>query len=193
MATGFQYECKTSVAPQQLQTATVQIMHGGKVSTDHYRLLPHMVVWNHKDSVAEAKKTQTCFMVSGFDPKGGDDVYHIAGISLEPIVNGALAAANPHSTARTAVAVGGVVSVAITEEQKEEANMKVGNWLVVTLMNVRTNQSWRANNCECAGTIATATHPKDQDFTNDARVRYIGLIVDDSEKEDENYVRVKLI
>ena len=133
-------------------------------------------------------------MVSGFDPKGGDDVYHIAGISLEPIVNGALAAANLHSTARTAVAVGGVVSVAITEEQKEEANMKVGNWLVVDF-----NRPFAPINLGGQTTvsapepIATATHPKDQDFTNDARVRYIGLIVDDSEKEDENYVRVKLL
>ena len=49
---------------------------------------------------------------------GDGKVYHIAGISLEPIVNGALAAANPHSTARTAVAVGGVVSVAVTEGRR---------------------------------------------------------------------------
>ena len=179
------------MAPQQLQTATMQIMHQGNVSNDQYRLLPHMVVWNQKLSAEPEKKTQTCFMDKGFDPKNGADIYHIAGISLEPIVNGALAAANPHSTARTAVAVGGVVSVAITEEQKNESNMKVGNWLIVDFDTIFAEINLGGQTTVSApAPRATSTHPKDQ---TGARVRYIGLIVDDSEKKTENYVRVKLI
>jgi len=45
---------------------------------------------------------------------------YVSGVSLEPILDGNLAKTNPHSTAQTAVAVGGVVSVAISSKKIED-------------------------------------------------------------------------
>ena len=69
MGDKFEYECKTSVAPQQLQTATVQIKHpeDSGITNDRYCVLPHMIVWNMKEGADKPAKHQTCFMHSSFD------------------------------------------------------------------------------------------------------------------------------
>ena len=109
-----EYKCNTSVAPQLLETATVTINPGYEDATDHhhYQLLPHLLV------VSEKNRTSSFW-------KAGSTVNSariVSGVSLEPILDGPLAASNPHSTARTAIAVGGVVSVAISNNTKSDAN-----------------------------------------------------------------------
>ena len=149
-------------------------------------MVPHMVIWADRDS-----GIQTCFVpentVTPAQP-------YIAGISLEPIVDGNLAASNPHSTAKTAVAVGGVVSVAISEDERVKPAMEVGNWLTVDFSTITTEFDMGSKGKAYApAPQATGTHPKDADYGTRPNIRYVGLIVDISELATEHYVRVKLI
>ena len=190
----FDYQCATSVAPQQLQTATVQIRHPDSITADKhhvYCMVPHMVVWADRDA---KPVRQTCFAEK---PNPQPKEPYISGISLEPIVDGHLAASNPHSTAKTAVAVGGVVSVAITEDQRGDLKMKVGNWLTVNFGKLFAEFDMGSKGKAYApAPEASDEHPKDFNYGSlgsESKVRYIGLIVDTSELATEHYVRVKLI
>lgn len=194
----FDYKCTTSVAPQQLQTATAQIKHkDDENNTSVYCLKPHMVVWS--DRTESGKIRMTCFMDK---PNPEINEPYVGGISLEPILDGNLAKTNPHSTARTAVAVGGVVSVAISQDQIEEhrkdrnSEMVVGQWLGVDFDDpfAEFDLGSAGGKVYAPVPVATDVHPDEQTYTGDsAKFRYIGCIVDNSELTTEHYVRVRLI
>ena len=108
------YDCHTSVAPQHLQTATITIrpdaLYDGEPDDELYELKPHMLV------ITGANDNNELWCTSRLKKSTKADNCIFSGISLEPIVDGRLARQNPQSTAKTAIAVGGVVSVAVPRD-----------------------------------------------------------------------------
>ena len=172
-----EYKCNTSVAPQLLETATVTINPGYEDATDHhhYQLLPHLLVVSEKNHTSSFWKAGSSV----------DDGRIVSGVSLEPILDGPLAASNPHSTARTAIAVGGVVSVAISNNTKSDELMKVGNYLYWDRIN-----GYAKLNLGSKGTVLACVPYPAADASNP---NTFGKIVDTDELQSENYVRVKLV
>ncbi len=174
-----EYKCATSVAPQLLETGTVTISYEKReTDPEYFQLRPHLIVAN--DGRENQKGLHAFFDGSTATLK---DSTVFVGISLEPIFDGRLARDNPHSTAKTAIAVGGVVSVAVDTTATPET-FSVGKTLI-----------WDASSgyakININGKDVYAAVPSVG--TPDESSKFgIGVIVDNDELVSERYVRVKL-
>ena len=190
------YRCRTSVAPQHLITATVTIHHNDlsedEDEGDMYEVLPHLLVVNgSKDG-----KESYCTAMS--DDNHNSYVSKIkpaqcAGVALEPIVDGNLAKQNPQSTAKTAIAVGGVVSIAVPEGA-DEYDFLLGK----TVIFKESLQECYAKHKKRLVFVPTTTDESIQKILSGASAsrlkpeNVIGTVVDNSQIRDEGYIRVKL-
>lgn len=184
-------ECLSSVAPQQLEVATVQ-MHpyvdglGPREKEESYCTRGHLLVMSMASAnphtppyvqTVVAKKTKE-WHENTFNV---DNTVFFAGVSLEPIHNGALAQANPASTAKVAIAVGGVVSIAVPINTGKNLHngddVYVANKLVeLKRGTMQQGEDWY---------VATLT--SDSENMSDL----VGRVVDNSMHKD-GYIRVRL-
>lgn len=183
------YQCGTSVAPQLLQTATVSIHHEELDEADDegdmYKLLPHLLVMSGqvdgKDSYCTAYVKNDINDIKKYK----DAVF--SGVALEPIVDGKLAKSNPQSTAKTAVAVGGVVSIAI--EKDDTDYFDIGDTVYI-------NPGEEGGYMEHERRLVLRPLPDSDSITDmvkDYPGQVVGTVVDNSQAEEEFYIRVKLV
>lgn len=172
-----EYKCATSVAPQLLETGTVTISYNDdETEPEYFQLRPHLIVLN----ITEEKGCQAFF--------NGSRLLlflqaRFVGISLEPIFDGRLARDNPHSTAKTAVAVGGVVSVAVDNSATPET-FSVGKTLIWDASSGYAKIN--INGKDLYAAVPSVGTPNERSKFG------IGVIVDNDELVSERYVRVKL-
>ena len=186
------YRCNTSVAPQLLQTATVTIHHEELAESDDeddmYELLPHLLVLSGETE--RNKSFCTAFLkdsdISKISRVYGDAV--VSGVALEPIVDGRLAKHNPQSTAKTALAVGGVVSIAVPKGTTK-GSYPLGH----TVLFESTSPQCYARYKKRLVCVPIAVSTSIADAIQDIPRKVIGTVVDNSQVEEEGYIRVKLL
>lgn len=184
-------ECLSSVAPQQLEVATVQ-MHpyvvglGSREKEESYCTRGHLLVMSmasenpHTPPYVQtvvAKKTQE-WHENTFNV---DNTGFFVGVSLEPIHNGALAQANPASTAKVAIAVGGVVSIAVPINTGKNLHNGDDVYVAKKLVELKRGTMQQGEDWF----VATLTSDSDDGFD------FVGRVVDNSMHMD-GYIRVRL-
>ena len=183
------YQCGTSVAPQLLQTATVSIHHEELDEADDegdmYKLLPHLLVMSGQVDGKDSYCTAYVKNDRNDIKKYKDAVF--SGVALEPIVDGKLAKSNPQSTAKTAVAVGGVVSIAIAREDSKDFDIGDTVWI-----SPGTTDGYMEHERRLV-LRPQSTESSITDMVDDYPGNVVGTVVDNSQAEEEFYIRVKLV
>lgn len=179
----FEYKCATSVAPQLLETGTVTVSYKSTNKNDTFapelfQMRPHMIVLNDRRDRYQGFHT---FLKTA--KRINQDQVSLAGISLETIHDGDMAMNNQQSTAKTAIAVGGVVSVAV-DTSATASTFPIGGKLVWNRPNGYAKTKMLGS--ELYVPVPTVGEPDERDTFG------IGTIVDNSEIDTERYVRVRL-
>lgn len=184
-------ECLSSVAPQQLEVGTVQMnpenhSENRKIKEGAYCTLKHLLVWSLPAATQNELKPQITTMVCNNpepDETNLQDAAVFAGVALESIHDGAMAFANPKSTGRVAIAVGGIVSIAV---QPVKNKFFVGKqvWLHNTLVKL-------APTAVPSGLDMFAWYVGQLTHENFGEHRAVGVVVDVNMVLD-GYVRVRL-